>query len=338
MKGDSGAMKEHWIRSERFLLLVALLALPSLYVGVVHACMCGLFAHGGSWMAKGIFLAGYLLLGVQAILALRTNPHHRALAVMGMLSMVLMLVEPFTSLLMQLSIVVVLGIRMGVRKFKRIEVTPVQPVPYNRNDVLTLIIVSLILFALLTWAVNKGPHMRERANITNCASNLKQLSLAIEEYKNKYQCSPSAFSDMVCGVRHHASNSKGESYVECLFMGKDAVLRDSAILNCPSYAGKANLFIKGAEPKNFDIGKCSYLFPAVDWTPEQIAASGFQGGHVPLVIERAGNHENGSNILFTDGQVEFLKFDEFPAQMHYQNAEDPESPVVDRNGKVILAP
>lgn len=204
------------------------------------------------------------------------------------------------------------------------------------------IIVVVLVVGVLLAVIFPQMQRTDCSPRTSCASNLKQLRLAIYEYadmrKGGRQQLPSGRDVPIHGYQHHPANSLGERFVECLFMGKLPIMRDPSILECIGRDVGVNKFVLSPDEGNFDVGYSSYLYPAIDWTPEAIAASGFEKKDIPLAMDRAGNHEGGANILFMSGLVEFYSNDEFPLGMRYVNPKDPNSPVVDKNGKVILVP
>lgn len=196
-------------------------------------------------------------------------------------------------------------------------------------EILVVIAIIGILMALVLPQLQKA---KEKANITNCASNLKQLSLAIEEYKNSKGARrnwPTPLGAKIppslLGAACFNSTKAGVRFQEMLCNGRSPIIRDTAIFSCPSNStdipGKheptATSWSQTDFKFNFNYpssGNPAYWFRYNDTYPLK---GGAENANTPMALDRTegiganliNNHSDGANILFLSGSVEFLDID-----------------------------
>jgi len=208
----------------------------------------------------------------------------------------------------------------------------------SRRKAFTLIelLVVIVVVALLGALIFPGViGARENANIAACSGNLKHIGLAIHSYyagkgQRKFypRYSPKDGEIMIGGFHHHNSNSIGEKFVECFYMGVKPTLDNSDILACPSTPEyNPNIFnISTTAPYNFDIGQTGYLFRDTEKFPLRMISQNLTG--IPVACDRAGNHNRGFNVLFGDGHTDFYDYDSAP--FGFADDSDPHSPLKDQ--------
>ncbi|MGE4158945.1 MAG: prepilin-type N-terminal cleavage/methylation domain-containing protein [Planctomycetota bacterium] len=193
-------------------------------------------------------------------------------------------------------------------------------------EILVVIAIIGILMALVLPQLQKA---REKANITNCASNLKQLSLAIEEYKNvkgQRRSWPSITGAKIppstTGTNCFTSTLSGVRFAEALCNGRAPVIRDCAIFNCPS--NTQNVVASGNSGWNqtnfkydFGIGTTTSLAYWFRYNDSYPLRGGAENANTPVACDvtqgtgagKLNNHSDGANMLYLSGSVEFLDLD-----------------------------
>ena len=128
-----------------------------------------------------------------------------------------------------------------------------------------LLVVVAIIGILIGFLAPGAMKAREKARRAKCANNLRQIGLAISQYRDDHN----------------------EQYPASLDELYDAYLDDLAVFKCPSSSNPVP-----ASPSGGDYVYHAGLSPAA-------------GSTEPLVEDKPGGHPDGINILRAGGQVEF---------------------------------
>ncbi|GEM_PF-2039559 len=149
---------------------------------------------------------------------------------------------------------------------------------------------------------------RNTAFRTECASNLKQIYVALIDYKMNF------------GKRRFFPRKAGEAFVAELCVSK--VLLDPRILLCPA-TGRSN---EGVDPEKnperftdyegIDNGRGSPCSISTLRNQKKIPSTS-----IPLVWDKKGNHEGIRLVLFLDGHVASMSEEEFQEVMKNIRAE-----------------
>jgi len=102
-------------------------------------------------------------------------------------------------------------------------------------ELLVVIAIIAILAAILFPVFAKA---REKARQSSCASNIKQLGLAVQQYLQDYdETTPQAAINMGAGNAVYPNGSTGQYYL--WYHPLQPYIKNFQVLNCPSYGGTA---------------------------------------------------------------------------------------------------
>ncbi len=165
-------------------------------------------------------------------------------------------------------------------------------------ELLVVIAIIGILAGILLPALGRA---RESARRTQCASNLKQIGLAINMYSNDNN-----------GAFPTASASAASAEIQSLGQLFDAYITDRKVFKCSSDSGVTDTTVLALTAgtatvanSSFTTARCSYGYDdnhtSTDDPGVAIAADA-QGSSAAL----SDNHASkGQNVLYIDGHVEW---------------------------------
>lgn len=106
------------------------------------------------------------------------------------------------------------------------------PRGFTLIELLVVIAIIAILAAILFPVFAKA---REKARQSSCASNLKQLGLAVQQYAQDYdETTPQTAINMGAGNAVYPNGTTGQNYL--WYHPLQPYMKNVQVLNCPSYA------------------------------------------------------------------------------------------------------
>jgi len=150
----------------------------------------------------------------------------------------------------------------------------------RRRHVLVLSILVLALAGIIAMSLLPRPRVHDGSSRAKCASNLRQIGLAIMMYANEHQ--------------GHFPDRMGD-----LLLYED-ITADAFV--CPSSSDErvtAQTTQQAATRLSSEPGHLSYIYLGKGLTDKADA-------NLLIAYERLGHHGDGCNMLFADGHVEFV--------------------------------
>lgn len=206
-------------------------------------------------------------------------------------------------------------------------------------ELLVVITIIGVLGALLLPAVFGA---QEKANISVCANNLKNIGIAVQSYysskgRNRHYpglTDPSL--NKILGANLQSSTA-GQRFIECMYVGRSPVLKTTELLICPSnpdeipneYKASDREGITDKTKRGFNINKSPYLFRNTEGGYR--LRSGSDATDTPIACDRQLNHE-GFNIVYLDGHVEFSDLDAHRLGFQYATEDDGHAPLLTGEG------
>ena len=175
-------------------------------------------------------------------------------------------------------------------------------------ELLVVIAIIGILAGILLPVLGKA---KESARQVQCASNLKQIGLAISMFASDHGGNFPTGGSSVTGTAASTTDAANERYsLGQLF---DQYVTDRKVFKCPSDSSVADTLGSGVmtlttSPTSFNAGSCSYGYDdnhnSSNDTGVAIAADRLGTDSASTWLSNNHNHK-GQNVVYIDGHVEW---------------------------------